>query len=109
MTDKELDELSEGGLKYVKEISVGGKSAVFVVSFTEFKKSFSALMSMKNSNGKQSMDVDILGAGDRVLHNCFHSGDEEMKTHVKYRTKAAMLLGGWIAEEANDGEEEKKR
>ena len=114
-----LDELSQGGKVDVKELTVksDGKEyrAIIAMDFALFRKALTALIDTEVTGGKNSqkvsVNVDEVGAGDKVLFMGWKEGDDEIKQNMKLRIKACKVLGKWVQELANDDEdsdEEKK-
>lgn len=120
MEKVDLNSLSDNGKKEVKQITIkkDGKeySAIFVVDFVLYNKAYRKIMGLRVENqGKKSnanIDPDILGAGDKILFDGFHSGDEEIRRNMRLRTKFAHELGQWMLELIGgdeDDEESKKK
>lgn len=107
MENKEnlLIELSEDGAKEVTEITVkdGDKSfrAIIVMDYSLYQKAFGLLMNPTVQQGADqqsnvSIDMDLAGAGDKILFLGWHSGDDEIRKKLKLRVKAGQLLGQWL-------------
>lgn len=110
MENIDLVALSEGGSKDVKEITLksGGKEykAVFVMDFELYNKSYRKLMGLRMDGKNSNIDIDILGAGDKILFSGWNTGDDEIKRNLRLRTKACQKLGEWLLEIVGDDEED---
>ena len=119
---KDVKALSENGKYEVKELCIkDGEStylAVIKADFALVRKAYGVLIDTKFSAGSKGdsevqMNLDIIGAGDKLLFMGWHSGDEKIKEVVRLRMKACQELGGWLTDivsedEDSDSEEEKK-
>ena len=111
MEKEQLTALSENGAKEVKEIEVKHKGqvfkAIFTMSFLDYQKIHTTLMSV-SASGSQGVqaDLNIVGAGDKALFLCWHSGDEIIRKNFKLRKKACAILGEWILDLIAEDEEE---
>jgi len=113
LSEEEKNKLSEDGKKEVIELNIGGYNAVILVTFAYIRKGIAALIDTqvtgKGDNAKVSVNMDTIGAGDLLLFQCWHSGDEEIKKKMKLRLKACKILGEWIQQFADDEEEEEEK
>jgi hypothetical protein len=117
--EEKIKRLSENGKNEVKELtlSLGDKEykAIIVVNFDLFKKAYSILLDAKYEQTKKgaspevSVEMDMLGAGDKLLFFGWHEGNEEIKEKFKLRTKAAQALGVWFTGLVGDEDEETEK
>lgn len=120
---EKLKRLSENGAKEVKELSLkyAGKpyKAIILVDFNLYKKAYAILLEAKYEAGEKdktrpevSVEMDMIGAGDKLLFFGWHEGDEEIKEKLMLRATASQKLGSWFSSligEANSGEEVEKK
>lgn len=120
--DKAIETLSEKGKKEVIELNllVRGQAyhAVIVADFNLIRKAAGALVNTditgKGNNANVNVSIDDLGAGDKLLFNGWHDGDDDIKRKVALRVKAGKYLGQWLQKYMDendiepDAEEEKK-
>ena len=119
---EKIKKLEEGGKYEVKELvlALGEKTykALIRVDFDLYRKAYGILLNAKFSKaekGKDSevdLEMDMLGAGDKILFFGWVEGDEEIKEKVRLRASACQELGSWFTEmidEADDEEGEEKK
>lgn len=118
LTDSEIvEKLSENEAKFATVIKLKHKGvsykAFIKMDFLTYSKAYGLLMNTKfnSKNGKNagiSVDIDLMGAGNKVLIWGWYAGDEAIKNKAKLRSKAAQKLGAWIVELSADEEEEEE-
>ena len=112
-----LENLSEKGKYEVKELCLkrGEKEfrAIIRADFDLIKKAYSVMLGTKFSGsgkGESAVEIemDLLGAGDKLLFMGWHEGDDAIREQAVLRIRASQTLGEWLTEliddDADDGE-----
>lgn len=115
--DSAIKKLTENGKKELIELSptFAGKTyrAIILVDFKELRKAMQALINtdISGTKGNQNVNVSIdeIGAGDKLLFNCWYEGDEEIRSKMALRVKATKTLGSWVQEYMNEESEETEK
>ena len=110
--------LSEDGKYEIVELNLSLRGekyeAVIKVDFSLIQKGLAELINTSVTGNKQSQNVKVsvndMGAGDLLLFQGWHEGDEAIRRKMGLRVKAAKYLGQWLKEyaEGNEDETEKK-
>ena len=58
----------------------------------------STTMQRGGENASVKIDLDYVGAGDKILFMCWESGDEIIREDIDLRLAAADYLGNWVRE-----------
>ncbi|MFR9589078.1 MAG: hypothetical protein SNF86_06700 [Rikenellaceae bacterium] len=105
----DIDALREGGSVEVYDATIEGVHLVARMDFRLMRKAYAALIDMKiDGNGAQA-ELDIIGAGDKVLQFGAVLGGEEITSKSRTRFIACQHLGAWVANIATESEAESKK
>ena len=118
LTGKEREDainlLSEDGKYEIVELNLSLRGekyeAIIKVDFPLIQKGLAELISTNVTGNKQSQSVKVsvndMGAGDLLLFQGWHEGDEAIRRKTALRVKASKHLGQWLKEYADKNEEE---
>ena len=112
---EEKVDLSENGKNEVIELNIKGKKATIVADFSYLTKAIALLVdttiTAKKGTSEQKIDVKMnpIAAGDLLLFQCWHSGDEEIKTNARLRLLACKQLGEFVQSIADEDSEIEKK
>lgn len=111
-----IDLLSEEGKYEIVELNLSLRGekyeAIIKIDFSLVQKGLAELISTNVTGNKQSQNVKVsvndMGAGDLLLFQGWHEGDEAIRKKMALRVKASKHLGQWLKDYAdeNEGEEE---
>ncbi len=92
----DFDALKEGGAVEVFDEIVEGVQLVVRMDFKLMRKAYASLLEVSISEGGTKTDLDIIGAGDKVLQFGAVIGGEEVSKIARARLIACQKLGAWV-------------
>lgn len=109
-----INSLSEDGKYEIVELNLSLRGekyeAIIKIDFSLAQKGLAERISTNVTGNKQSQNVKVsvndMGAGDLLLFQGWHEGDESIRKKMALRVKAAKYLGQWLGDYADENEEE---
>lgn len=99
----DFETLSEEGKYEVKKLTISGHDLVVRADFKLLKDAYSELFSPQVGKNGAAVNLDMIGAGDKILFKGAILNKELFMSKAKMRIAACQELGAWVAELIGEG------